>query len=178
LDRVRRLEQIGFEWSPYDLSWERQFRALVEYKERLGNCDVPAKWPTNNALANWTGTQRSLMKAGRLSKERIERLNRVGFVWHRLNHSWEAMLTALGKHKGTYGNLEVSPKENPALSRWMDRQRQAKRRGKLSRERTLQLDRLGFVWDALADRWGERFAELVAYKRVHGECQLPTTRPR
>jgi len=114
------------------------------------------------------------MKAGRLSRERIERLNRVGFVWHRLNRSWEAMFTALGKYKEACSNLEVSPKKNLALSRWMGRQRQARRRGKLSKERTLQLKKLGFVWDALADRWEERFAELVAYKRAHGHCEIPT----
>ena len=31
-----------------------------------------------------------------------------------------------------------------------------------------------FVCDALADRWEERFAELVAYKRAHGHCEIPT----
>jgi Helicase associated domain. len=36
------------------------------------------------------------------------------------------------------------------------------------------LEKLGFGWDALADRWEERFAELVAYKRVHGHCAIPT----
>jgi hypothetical protein len=174
LDRVRRLEQIGFKWKPYDSFWESQFRALVEYKKRHGNCDVPAKWPNDTALANWTGTQRSLRKAGRLAKDRIDRLNEVGFVWHQLDHSWEGMLAALAKYKEAYGNLKVSPKENPALSRWMDRQRQARRRGKLSRERTSQLKKLGFVWDALADRWEERFVELAAYKRAHGDCAIPT----
>jgi len=165
LDQVRRLEQIGFQWNPHGSSWETQFLALIEYKKRYGNCDVPAKWPNDLVLANWTGTQRSLMKAGRLAKDRVEQLNRVGFVWDRLNHSWERMLTTLGTYKEANGNLEVSPKENPALSRWMDRQRQARTRGKLSRQRTLQLEKLGFVWDALADRWEERFAELVAYQR-------------
>src|SRR5439155_18552747 len=82
--------------------------------------------------------------------------------------------TALRKYKEACGNLEISPKENLALSRWMDRQRQARRREKLSRERTLQLEKLGFVWDALADRWEDRFAELVAYKRAHGHCDIPT----
>ena len=172
-DRVRRLEEIGFEWNPNDSLWESQFLVLVEYKKRYGNCDVPAKWPNDTALANWTGTQRSLRKAGRLAKDRIDRLNEVGFVWHRLNHSWEGMFSALVKYKGSCGNLEVPPKENPALSRWIDRQRQARRRGKLSRERTLRLERLGFVWDALADRWEERFAELVAYKCDHGHCAIP-----
>src|SRR5205814_10122714 len=71
-------------------------------------------------------------------------------------------------------NLEVPPKENPALSRWMDRQRQARRRGKLSGTRTLQLENLGFGWDVIADRWEERFAELVVYKHAHGHCAIPT----
>ena len=84
------------------------------------------------------------------------------------------MFSALVKYKESCGNLEVPPKENPALSRWMDRQRQARRRGKLTKERTLQLKKLGFVWDALANRWEERFAELVVYKRAHGHCAIPT----
>jgi len=102
------LEEIGFEWNPYDSLWESQFLALVEYKNRYGNCDVPAKWSNATVLANWTGTQRSLRKAGRLAKDRIDRLNQVGFVWDRLDHSWEGMFSALVKYKESCGKLRSS----------------------------------------------------------------------
>jgi Helicase associated domain len=84
------------------------------------------------------------------------------------------MFTALENYKESCGNLEVSPRENPALSRWINRQREARRKRKLSRERSLQLEKLGFAWNAQADCWEERFAELVAYKRIHGHCAIPT----
>src|SRR5439155_9457023 len=55
VDRVRRLEEIGFGWNPLDQAWEKQFGALLKYKSSYGNCNVPAKWPDDPALANWVG---------------------------------------------------------------------------------------------------------------------------
>ena len=37
--------------------------------------------PLYKRLAIWVGDQRYAFKAGRLSKERIEKLNEIGFVW-------------------------------------------------------------------------------------------------
>jgi hypothetical protein len=82
-ERFRRLDEIGFVWDLRDAQWEEMFATLVGYKEKYGYYNVPKGWPENPKLANWVTTQRRRRKANRLSKERIRRLDKIGFVWSR-----------------------------------------------------------------------------------------------
>ena len=47
------LEDLGFEWSPQDNSWNDLHRLLVEYEAEHGNCLVPQRYPDNKALGKW-----------------------------------------------------------------------------------------------------------------------------
>lgn len=80
-ERIQRLTDLGFVWSVSEASWEQMFAELVSIKNRLGHCNVPAKWPENPKLATWISNQRHKRKKGLLSKERIGRLNEIGFLW-------------------------------------------------------------------------------------------------
>jgi predicted helicase len=52
-DRQRRLVEVDFEWDPQEAKWDNQFAALVQYKAQYGDCNVPASWSENPALASW-----------------------------------------------------------------------------------------------------------------------------
>src|SRR5260370_25199642 len=41
-ERMQRLDELGFDWDPYETDWEEGFRYLMIYKEREGHCSVPA----------------------------------------------------------------------------------------------------------------------------------------
>jgi hypothetical protein len=62
--------------------------------------------------------------------------------------------------------------ENPALARWVKRQRyqykllQQGKASTLTDERVLALDRVGFVWDSHSAAWNDRLHE---YRRVQGK---------
>lgn len=73
------LDEIGFIWDSFEEKWEAAFNELLRYKAEHGNVSVPQDWPTN--LGRWVGTQRKLVKEGKLSPEREKRLNNIGFVW-------------------------------------------------------------------------------------------------
>ena len=61
-------------------SWEFWFGLLERFTEREGHCLVPDKHPEDDfVLGTWVGTQRS--KKDKLSEERINRLDALGFVW-------------------------------------------------------------------------------------------------
>jgi len=83
--RIARLEAIGFVWDRIDGAWERaweqRFQELVAYKNRFGDCNVPKRCGENGTLGMWCGTQRAEYKKGRLSLERINRLEKIGFRW-------------------------------------------------------------------------------------------------
>lgn len=82
---IARLEALGFVWHVHDSIWETRFRELVDYKERFGDCNLPQHWPENPALADWCGKQRKANNIGKVSAERIARLEALGFEWSRTN---------------------------------------------------------------------------------------------
>ncbi len=61
--------------------WEEMFTALVEYKKKNNDCDVPKEYPANPQLGWWVGRQRAVKNKGQLSEDRIRRLEALGFVW-------------------------------------------------------------------------------------------------
>lgn len=90
-ERAKILTEIGFVWStkdPRHVPWETRLAQLAEFKLRHGHCLVPIKYPPNPQLSNWVSAQRQeykLMKSGRgssrLTEDKIETLDRMGFVW-------------------------------------------------------------------------------------------------
>ena len=79
--RIKRLDDIGFEWNPYEKKWEKMFELLKEYKDEYEHCNVPSKWEENKQLSAWVNTQRSHYRNNKLSEDRIKRLGDIGFVW-------------------------------------------------------------------------------------------------
>ena len=79
--RHRRLAELGVIWNSFTSAWEKSFASLARYKQENGNCNVPRGWIKNPQLATWVRTMRRFKKCGRLAKERIHRLNQIGFQW-------------------------------------------------------------------------------------------------
>jgi lysozyme family protein len=78
--RRQRLDELGFVWDALDAAWEEGFRYLTMYKEREGDCRVPAHHEENNfLLGSWVSRQRQ--KKARMSQGRIQRLDELGFIW-------------------------------------------------------------------------------------------------
>jgi hypothetical protein len=129
--------------------WERRYNELIEYKKRHGHCNTPADPDGNVQLARWVRTQRQQRSDGRLSEERIARLDRIGFIWDALDAQWQEMFAALVEYKSEHGNCNVPcywPK-NLKLADWVKRQRAARKRGTLAPDRESQLTQLGFEWN-------------------------------
>ncbi|KAL7528233.1 hypothetical protein ACHAXR_004159 [Thalassiosira sp. AJA248-18] len=76
-DRQERLVRIGFDFDPDNSFWEEQFAALVRYKQKHGDCMVPRVYSEDPQLGTWVNNQR--VRAGKLSDERRERLESIGF---------------------------------------------------------------------------------------------------
>jgi hypothetical protein len=70
-DRVKILENIGFDWDPLSTLWDAQYQRLVEFKKQHGHTIVSEALDLD--LARWVYRQRS---SKRLSADRIERLKK------------------------------------------------------------------------------------------------------
>ena len=62
----------------------------------------------NVRLGEWVSKQRQLDKQGRLSEERVRKLDRLGFVWDKDEANWEANFQELKRYKKVRRDEEQS----------------------------------------------------------------------
>ena len=79
-EKIKNLEELGFIWDVKEAWWEEGYQKLVGFQKEWGHCLVPQGYK-DKALGRWVGTQRQAYKKGRLSQERIKKLEAIGFQW-------------------------------------------------------------------------------------------------
>ena len=126
--------------------WESWYKALLAYRRAHGDCRVPISPKERADLGSWVSSQRHLRREGKLSKDRLRRLDKVGFVWDLWIDKWEQMYAALVEYKKVHGTCMVPSSKNPQLHNWVATQRSYHRRRLLSPERRQRLTAIGFQW--------------------------------
>lgn len=156
-------------------TFDERLAELSAFRSIHGHCRVPHRYPSSPGLARWVLYMRTLRQESRLSGERLERLNAIGFCWADRQHaSWQDRFDELRRYRDLHGTTRVG-NDHP-LGRWVSVQRTNYRKNNkrhLSQERIDQLDSIGFVWNAEQDDWEQRFQELLAYRIEHGHCSVP-----
>jgi hypothetical protein len=214
------IESVKVSRNSYDDQWDTMFERLRAYKEVHGNCLVPKRYKDDPKLGTWVDTQRVQRKKmlkhmaavelqnedpsaadsfvpikspGRLTAERMEKLESLGFVWS-LRDDWQKHYMELKAYKEQHGHCNVPARyaENRKLGIWVSAQRQQKKLMEsaaaeaqaikstpLTPDRINLLNEIGFTWtirsrDSLGESWNQRLAELKAYKEEHGNCLVPS----
>lgn len=148
--RIRKLEELGFEWNPISTRWEEMFQKLVAFKKEHGHTNVPQRSPEYAELATWVRNQRAAKTHNRpIIAERGKRLDEIGFVWRLVErNAWERMFDRLVEFKRIHGHCNVPQKGggDKRLGKWVNTQRTQCNRGTLRPDRKQQLDSIGFVW--------------------------------
>ena len=145
---MQRLDEIGFVWDPFTAAWEEGFAALKLFQEREGHCRVPTAHKEGaHRLGQWVGVQRG--RKATLTPERVQRLDKIGFVWDPLTADWEEGFAALKLYQERVGHCRVpwNHKEGDhGLGQWVSNQRAKK--ANLTPERVQRLDEICFAWSA------------------------------
>jgi Helicase associated domain len=133
---------------------------------------------------------------GRLTDDRIRRLEGLGFVWS-LRDDWQKHYEELLQYKQEHGHCNVPARyaSNRRLGIWVSAQRQQykqissayeedkpRRPTPLTQERIDQLNALGFTWtirsrDNFGESWNQKFEELKEYRAQYGNCLVPSRYP-
>ena len=168
-DRIKRLEEIGFYFTVmgHDEGFEEKCSALIAFKDKHGHCDVPGKYPDNPALGRWCNTMRaaySKLKKGikpthRISQDRIEKLEGLGFRWNIINHheNFENRCRELIAFKEKFGHCNVPSKypDSQSFGNWCSTmiyaysqiQKGLKTDANLTPERIQRMEEIGFEWN-------------------------------
>jgi hypothetical protein len=93
-EKVDALDSIGFQWkrqyklkprnrvssAAYEKSFHKMVKSVVLYVEKHGHGYIPQAYE-DKVLALWSRSRRREKASGKLSPERIDKLQKVGFVW-------------------------------------------------------------------------------------------------
>lgn len=85
---------------------------------------------------------------------------------------WEERFRRLIQWKNTHGHCAV-PIAQGELGTWVSKQRQLRKRGKLSNEKVDALDSLSFTWSTAEADWEEKFKRLCQWKVERGNASVP-----
>ena len=94
---------------------------------------------------------------------------------------WQAQCGQLRAFKEEHGhcNVPLGWADDPALGKWVAKQRVAKKRldrgeasARITAERVAVLEGMGFEWSLQID-WKDRVKKLGAFKEEHGHCNVP-----
>lgn len=136
-------------------SWDEMYSSLVSYRGLHGDCLVPYRYGTDRALGTWVATQRrqyKLLSKGEkslMTTERKRKLHDIGFVWEvHQQVPWETRYQELLAYKKEHGNctVPIGYEKNKQLSNWVSKQRQEYQAGRLSEDKILALNKVGFLW--------------------------------
>ena len=141
--------------------WLSVFSELANYKNEFGHCNVPRKSVEHKKLALWVKNQRYEYSRGKMNPKKIELLESINFVWDLHQAKWFEMLSELKKFKAKTSHCNVPQRvpEVRELSIWVSTQRLNFKRGKMSKERFLILENLGFDWAPHESRRKQKIQE-------------------
>lgn len=158
-NRIAKLDALGFAWGARSMAevgaeginagWKMRFDELLRFEEANGHCKVPNEWPENLEIGHWVNHQRYSKKCGQLHPKREEMLNEIGFDWGLARDEvWHERYAQLVEFKNLNGHCDVpyNYSENRDLGTWTIRQRETRKKNKLTPEREALLNEIGFTW--------------------------------
>ncbi len=179
-ERIERLQALsGWAWDPMDTAWDEGFAHLERFATREGHARVPGSHIEDGyRLGQWVGVQRRGYRQGRLSGERVVRLEVLpGWAWDPIETEWENGFSQLERFATREGHARVPARyveDAYRLGQWVTKQRMTYRKGQLSGERIERLQALpGWAWDPMDTAWDEGFAHLERFAAREGDARVP-----
>jgi hypothetical protein len=180
-EQFRKLDSVNVDWEMVvsrDHRWEVMYQRLRNFYYNHGHSRVPQKWHEDKQLALWVQVQRRMYTQGKLKKDREQKLREVDFVWSIqtiFDAQWQKHFDELVAFHKKHGHTRV-PSKQAKLVGWMERQRLAKSRGQLSKQRMKMLESINFIWDfkdIKQKAWEDKFKQLKEFRKENGHAFVP-----
>ena len=157
-EQIARLDELGMNWAgKHNATWDKAYRAACQYKKMNGNLDIPAAYVTADgiSLGRWIRRQ----KTAKLTEERRNMLDALGFVWEK-EDPWMKKFELVKAYYAQHGNTKIPTDlvvNGVWLRRWLTEQvarlnekptGRNKTVKKLTAEQIAKLQSVGIVPDA------------------------------
>ena len=101
-EQIKKLETIGMQWRVQGTGWEDNFNLAKKYYETHGNLKIPRGFQfdgTGINLNTWIITQRNNRKKGKLSEDKIKKLDSIGMDWNGRSSNGEIAVTVSASNR-------------------------------------------------------------------------------
>jgi hypothetical protein len=178
-ERIKQLNDIGFTWCPLDDKWDEKYNQLKQLYEKEGTSHFMLVKIAPPELVKWASHQRHLYnrllmnKPSALSKERLDKLNAIGFPWNVNDSDWMEMFEELRSmlQNDNFSTFEVAQTKG-RLRTWIKNQRRefkAYLEGKRSYLTTDKVEKLLSINFAPENpNWQNNFDSWLECKAKHG----------
>ena len=203
-ERIELLEKIGmyFSLNRYEKEWLKNYSLAETYFNKNNNLEIPRSFKTLDGidydengynLGKWISTQRQIYKSGKLSKERIELLEKIGMRFENKNNiiGWEEYYKLAKVYFEKNNSLEVIvsfktldgityDEKGYNLGTWISRQRKIYKNGKLSKEKIELLEKIGMRFENKNKNknkigWEEYYKLAKAYFEKNNNLEAPVS---
>ena len=137
-ERIDKLDSIGFVRIQV-IPWDQKFEEYKDFKEKNGRKPMESsKDKIEKMLGAWASKQIVSFNKNALSKERVDKLNSIGFVWNRIESSWNKSFRDYKRFK-EYNKCEPYSESKDKLERflaiWTNNQRARYKTDKVPKDR-------------------------------------------
>ena len=149
-EQISLLEAIGMSWNRFESKWERGYSYCRRFVDEGGDINqVPSDLEYDGfRLLVWLRTQRSRKRAGKLSPERIRRLEELGLAWDVFEAFWEKGYAHACAYRRSHGNMKVPANyvcdDGFRLKGWLNNQSTRRKNGSLSPVQLEKLEAIGY----------------------------------
>lgn len=150
-ERTELLRELGLHPSEKKDPWMRALALAERYRDAFGTLNISQSVSFEGfGLGRWLALQRKSHQKGQLSDEQIRRLELLSFDWRTTSErQWEERFAEAEAYRKERGNLGV-PASSRGLGRWLQMQRDRRRKGLLTEVQISRLDALGMDWGRMA----------------------------
>ena len=145
-------------------NWEKIFNKLKEFVDKKGN--FPEKRESLQ-LYTWCAVQRLKHKKNKISREKIEKLDKIGFIWNMQDHVWKLNIEILKQYRKDFPDRWPSQRSKEPvehkLAVWFLGIRKDYKMGRLTEERISDLKSIGFPFYPREYRWNINYEKLNRY---------------
>ena len=144
------LNEIGMSWDRFESKWERGFEYCKRYVEEYGDINkLSEKFVYDDFRPIiWLRAQRYRKRIGKLSRERIEKLESIGVQWDKNQALWDNGYSHAKAYFEEHGSLKMPQgyicEDGFKLKGWLNNQHTKIKNGKLIAERVELLKKIGF----------------------------------
>ena len=158
-DKIDKLNDIDFVWEPFENrnTWEENYQQLKEIYQTQGNSN--SDLPKN--LKNWSSSQRSQYRENKLIQEKVDLLNKIGFIWDLEEDEWNNAYKKLKNFYIREGNSYLNKEKS--LEYWCGKQRRRYKNKQLPEEKIKLLEDIKFAWDPIQEQWNSQYSELKTF---------------